>query len=562
LFSSNTRCYGVPNKVQPLSHKKIVVGLAFLSLIASVITGYSALPKRYSLSEHLVQTSIFWTDKEAFFFLTVNTMGQTDNFVLDNLGKARYSYWAYLLGSGPRFMDTRIVAYRLLPSGELQQLPLPVQTAGYGEWALQNGQVRYIPTSGGTNEHTGFRWNGEKFVPAPGQLNAQMSDDATLNSDDDEEHGASAGFLTPAARKAFQAAGWHYQQLTGYETQTAQATLPISLGKNCFDLTITKLIRPRSDEVRFDLMAGAVKNLEISRNGQQSSTQALWNLRGMQTVSRGDFEERIRRSGQPVRAPYMVWMWVVVFIFFTLLKLSGWGYLLLNLLGVKRRALKDMPTSYSFPPTTPSQFPRLDTPELERYTREFESLGFVRLLDFSLVSHTAKQIPTFFRLFAHTRNHCFAEVSQPFPQGKAPVPVKCSIQSCLQNDWTLAFSDRKPQAASSLLRRKRALGVCMPGSTTYELLQAFLQMRDQMCTDLGISYLKDNSLDAYIAKTQRAATDMREALKQKNFAIGISEVYYRKFSLQKTKSEYVWLGDYPKEAERRKQQFPTSVRAT
>jgi hypothetical protein len=548
--------------VQPLSNKKIIVGLALLSLMASVIAGYSAIPKRYSLGEHLVQTSIFWTDKEAFFFLTVNTMGQTDNFVLDKLGKARYSYWAYLLGSGPRFMDTRIIAYRLLPSGELQQPPLPVQTTSYGEWALQGGQVQYLPTSGGISQHTGFRWNGEKFVPAPPQLNAEMSDDATLNSDDDEEDGASAGFLTPAARKAFKAAGWHYKHLTGNETKTTQATLPISLGKNSFDLTITKLIRPKTDEVRFDLIAGGVKSLEISRNGPQSSTQELWNLRGMQTVSKRDFEERIQRSGQPVRAPYVVWIWVVVFILFTLLKLSGWGYLLLNLLGAKRRVLKNMPTSYSFPPTTPSQFPRLDTAELERYTREFESLGFVLLLDFSLVSHAAKQIPNFCRLFAHTGTHCFAEVSQPFPQGKVRMPMKCSIQSCLQNDWTLAFSDRKPQAASLLLRRKKALGVCMPGSTTYELLQAFLQMRDQMCTDLGISYLKDDRLDAYIAKTQRAATDMREALKQKNFATGISEVYYRKFSLLRTKSEYVWLGDYPKEAERRKQGFPTPVRAT
>ena len=78
----------------------------------------------------------------------------------------------------------------------------------------------------------------------------------------------------------------------------------------------------------------------------------------------------------------------------------------------------------------------------------------------------------------------------------------------------------------------------------------------------AFSYLQDDSLDAYIAETQRAATDMREALEQRNFAIGISEVYYRKFSLQKTKSEYVWLGDYPKEAERRKRGFPTPVRAS
>ena len=53
----------------------------------------------------------------------------------------------------------------------------------------------------------------------------------------------------------------------------------------------------------------------------------------------------------------------------------------------------------------------------------------------------------------------------------------------------------------------------MPGSTTYELLQAFLQMRDQVSTDLGVAYLRHDSLEAYIAKTQRAATDMREAVK-------------------------------------------------
>jgi hypothetical protein len=309
-------------------------------------------------------------------------------------------------------------------------------------------------------------------------------------------------------------------------------------------------------------MADGMKSLEISRSGQQQSTQALWTFRGMQPVSKREFEERIRRTGQPVNTPYLVWIWVVVLIFFSLLKLSGWGYLLLNLLGVKRRVLKNMPTSYSFPPTTPSQFPSLDTSELERYTRELESLGFVRLLDFSLVSDAAEQPPNFCRLFVHTRNHCFGEVSQIFPRHRSPMPLKCSIQSCLQNDWTLGFSDRKPQAVSSLLRRKKALGVSMPGATTYELLQAFLQMREQIYTDLGISSLTDDSLQAYIAKMQRSVTDMREAVKQKNFATGISEVYYRKFSLQKTKSEYVWLGDYRKEAERRKQGFPTPVGAT
>jgi len=198
---------------------------------------------------------------------------------------------------------------------------------------------------------------------------------------------------------------------------------------------------------------------------------------------------------------------------------------------------------------------------LEKYTQEFESMGFVRLLDFSLVSDRSNPIPSFCRLFAHTRRHCFGELSQLFPRGKSPLPLKCSIQSVLENGWSLGFSDRKPQAASAMLRRRKALGVSMPEATTWELLQAFLQMRDQVCQDLGISPMRDDSLDAYIAKTQMALTDMRDAVQQKNFVSAVSNYYYRKFSLLKTREEYTWLGDYPKEAERRKQGYAYEARA-
>jgi len=55
-------------------------------------------------------------------------------------------------------------------------------------------------------------------------------------------------------------------------------------------------------------------------------------------------------------------------------------------------------------------------------------------------------------------------------------------------------------------------------------------MRERVCQDLRISHLRDDSLEAYFAKVQRAATDMREAVKQKNFTAGISEYYYRKLA--------------------------------
>ena len=125
----------------------------------------------------------------------------------------------------------------------------------------------------------------------------------------------------------------------------------------------------------------------------------------------------------------------------------------------------------------------------------------------------------------------------------------------------LASSTIASNAAGSLIRRRKALGVSMPGTDASALLQAFLQMREQVCQDLGISPMRNDTLEAYIAKVQRAATEMREAERQRNFATAISHVYYRKLSLLKTREEYTWLGDYPKEAERRKQGFPAEARA-
>jgi hypothetical protein len=95
------------------------------------------------------------------------------------------------------------------------------------------------------------------------------------------------------------------------------------------------------------------------------------------------------------------------------------------------------------------------------------------------------------------------------------------------------------------------------------LLQGMLKMRNQVCVDLGVSPLNDDSLEAYISRTQRAAAEARAAVEEKNFAKGLAQVYLRKFSLRKKKAEYSWLGDYPKEAEQRKQgfgSFTTSVR--
>src|SRR5437660_11919939 len=108
-----------------------------------------------------------------------------------------------------------------------------------------------------------------------------------------------------------------------------------------------------------------------------------------------------------------------------------------------------MSNIYQFPSATPAQFPRLDAAALDRYTRELQSMGFTQLLDFSLIADKGNHPPAFCRLLVHTRHHCFAEVSQLFPRYKNPLPLKCGMQSLLQDCWNITFSDRKPRAASS-----------------------------------------------------------------------------------------------------------------
>jgi hypothetical protein len=548
-----------------LTRRKIIWFLVILALLGSAVGAYYLLPKRYTIGARLAQTDIFWNDKEAFFFLNGSTTGQSSNFLQDKLGKTRYWYLTFFLGGGPRFSEQNLLAYRLLPSGELRPVPLPPESATFGNWTLKGGKLQLTPPRAtGFKDRNGFRWDSEKFVPVPfeGNPRTQPAADSRLSPDDDaDEDDGPTGFLTAAARKMFKDAHWHYKQLTGFASNGSLATLPIELGKSAFELTIVNFPAPTEKTTRFDLLAFGTKSIRLSKSGEPQSSQMLWSQNGWQPVSRSEFERRASRSGQPASAPFTVWGWLVLFLFLTIWRFGTWGHLLLSFVGIKRRIVNNMPTSYTFPPATPAQFPLLDTAALDRYTKEFESMGFVRLLDFSLVSNAPNPVPSFCRLFAHARHHCFGEVSQLFPRGKSPLPLKCSIHSVLQDGWSLAFSDRKPQAAGSLLRRKKALGICMPETSTSELLHSFLQMREQICQDLGISPMKDDSLEAYIAKTQLAATDMRDAVQQKNFATALSHVYYRKFSLLKTREEYSWLGDYPKEAARRKQGFAYEARA-
>ena len=545
-----------------MGKQKAVAILATIALLLAAGATFVLWPKHYTVGQRLSETTVFWNDREAFLFLAETTTGRAQNVFQEKLAGTRYGYLAIFLGGYADFTKAEVVAYHLLSSGQLDRFALPAHTVAFGSWGLTEGRLQLTASQVATG--TGFRWDGEKFIslsaPAPPAANAQAkaadAPNANLTEDDleNDDEADDSGALPKSERKSFKDAGWHYKFLSGYAGRGSAATLPLNLAGSTFNLTVESF--PLKNTVaRFDFMTIGTRSIRLAGDKLAAGQQMLWNQSGWRDISRTDYEALQRQYGRKIHTPLPSVAWVLLLALLLIWRFGSWIHVLFTFATMKSRVLKKMPTSYSFPPATPAQFPMLDLEALDRCTRDLEGMGFTRLLDFSLVSDSGSNPPSFCRLFAHVRHHCFGELSQIFPKGKAPLPLKCSIQSCLQNGWSMSFSNRRPIAAGSLLRRKKAIGVFMPDVAIAELLAAFLKMRDQVCFDLGISPLSDDTLQAYIDKTQRAVGEMREAVQEKNFVKGVPEVYLRKFSLMKTKPEYVWLGDYPKEAEQRRQGF-------
>ena len=544
-----------------MNRRTAVIVLVLVAAVCAAVIAYRVWPKQYKLSEQLTQTTVFWNDHEAFFFVATTTSGRASNPIQQKLQRSQFGLVLALLDPPNYFFKQDMTAYHLLASGKLERVPLPGQVALAGSWSLQEGQLQFAPARNRFVQGNGFRWNGQGFSSLPVHSKSDPTAAATLSADDSADEDDNDGFLGKEERREFKEAGWHYKMLSPYRSDTNAATLPLELGQSLFHLTMSRSLPQTGKPLEFESFPTSTDTLELSGSELGQTSQILWSQKGPKEISKSEYQSLSQQYGGRQIGSARLLIWLMALLVVLVLKFVSWGRVLFAFGTVKKKVLDNMATSYSFPPATPAQFQQLDLPELERYTRQFESMGFVRLLDFSLSADKGVHAPSFCRLLVSTRSHCFAEISQIFPQGKKSMPLKCSIQSRLQDGWTIGFSDRKPMAASSLIRRKRAIGISMPEVSTPELFQAFLKMRDQICLDLGISLLADDTLEAYMQQAQRALGEMREAVQQKSFAVGLPQVYWRKVSALKTKPEYVWLGDYPREAERRKQGYAVPVEA-
>ncbi|MBF2026912.1 MAG: hypothetical protein IGS48_09120 [Oscillatoriales cyanobacterium C42_A2020_001] len=130
--------------------------------------------------------------------------------------------------------------------------------------------------------------------------------------------------------------------------------------------------------------------------------------------------------------------------------------------------------------------------------------------------------------------------------------MHCVFASALDQGWALSTTNRPTTTLGAtwyvFYRRPRALAVCQPNYLVEQLLQAHLELRQQMMTDLNLHVLPETSVQAFFEQMQKVRTQSRQTLWRKSVIAGMGQMLL--FWLN-PKTE--WLGDYGMMlAERRK----------
>ena len=133
-------------------------------------------------------------------------------------------------------------------------------------------------------------------------------------------------------------AGWHYKFLNGYNPE-AEATLPIALGANAFNLTIESIPFSRDSNAAFDPVGYGFKSISLSGDKLASGSQVLWERRDWHIVSNEEYERLKEQAGYHGYHTRLTWLWLAALLLVVALKFSTWFRALSGFGTVKRRVL-------------------------------------------------------------------------------------------------------------------------------------------------------------------------------------------------------------------------------
>ena len=530
-----------------LNKARLIVLVVVFAGVAVALATFALLPRRDRVREQLTGIAVFWHEDEAFLFVDRHGMARSTSAVLERLPQS--DGWAALaaMGADWRGSSQTTSAYRLAGGG-LERYELP-DTVMAPSWDLDEGRLvarGRVPSDGGR----GFRWTGKEFARLVAGATPPMARPGarTLQAEDQEEdEGQLGGFgpLSQEARERLKNAGWHFKRLSGYEGIQGPVALPIALRSGSCTLSLRSQKR---DEIGFPFAT----TVELAGDRLSPRAQVLFDDGGWKDIARAEFEARGAGSPRPSSFPTSLLVLLLLWLGFLVLKVGGVVGGVLPFLGLKRRLQKSVATTMSFPPAIPEQFPSLDRPRLETYSRDLEGLGFERLLDTAPVGDTPTHPPTFCRIYAPRRHGCFGVIMQSFPAIGGPIELRCMLNGHLEDGWSVGVANGQPLPASAFVRRPRAIGASVPAAPPAELLSRFLRFRDQVCADLGLRPIADTSLETYIRRTLESLVDIREAMTKKSLVVGLGQYYSGQLGLGRRKSQRVWLGDYPRIAEERR----------
>jgi hypothetical protein len=189
-----------------------------------------------------------------------------------------------------------------------------------------------------------------------------------------------------------------------------------------------------------------------------------------------------------------------------------------------------------FTPTQAEEWQHLNLEELALYTSELEQLGFVQLMDYTVMPSSH---PLVARLFAHPEKYYFAEVGKV-----GDLPMSCSIACRLENQWSLGVVDRTftPMLSAisyAFLRQPRSLVKTFDRVSVTSLLQSLLNWQAEVSSSLDSAVIRDIQAETYFESVQLKRTAQRRTMLCKSVTWSLLEMFW---VLLHPRSE--WLGDY------------------
>lgn len=536
--------------------KVLIVFLALVAFAGAVTFVVSRLPVHYAVRSRPVRLARLSHGDEAFIFVEEQRWGRASNIATEKTSKLLPRTVRYFV-TAPDLLSSHTIAFHLA-EGKLEQFELP-NMAAYAHFVISERSLCVVSSEYAANAAaSGFRWTGSEFVRVnpneAAELLSLVSGTAITPSDEDD----SGEIVSPFQREKeiLAGQGWDYKHFPtyGYKDKSLQVKLQGA------EFTLAFHASPKPAHGGQDLYGALMPagSIALSGPGLARPEQVIYRAPGeWQTVSDVQYlalESPANGEGRALarRSRPLVFAWLFIYL------LPAFPFLrwLFSVLTLKRKILKNLPSTYGFPPARVEQFPKLDQAGMQKITQDFEALGFTKLMDFSMVPDSGQYIPAFSRLMAHPKHHCFVEIFQVFPPKRKPMALTYSINSNLHSGWSFSSGVRKTMAVSYMLRLPKALWIYMPGVRPSGLLAGHLARRSQITHDLGISASTDMCIEAYQACVLQRHAERRAAIQKKNILFGLGEALAFKL-----RPKYEWLGDYPKQAAQKREPWKYPARA-